>query len=369
VILFGAIGYALYANRDRIIPKTQTGQTGQSFERRRSELLNIIDKNYLNKDYKPKDIETAQLKGIVGTLEDPYSTYFSNSEYTDFQNSLDEKYEGIGIGFNLKKEGYAVTKVLTNSPAEKTGIKLNDVLQKVDDVDITKLDFSVIGDKIRGKSGTSVKITILRDGQLVDFNVTRAALANDLVTLDVKNDVAVITITSFGNNVSNKFREIAQKVIADPSVKYLVLDLRSNTGGLLNEAVQIASYLQKPDQVVVNEESKQEEIQLKTTSKDISLESLPIVVVTDRFSASASEILAGSLRDNRGVKLVGQKTFGKGVVQSLFTLSNGDTLKLTIAKWLTPNGSEINKVGLEPDVKVLETEDSLQKAIETVKIK
>jgi carboxyl-terminal processing protease len=118
----------------------------------------------------------------------------------------------------------------------------------------------------------------------------------------------------------------------------------------------------------VIEQNKQDKLPLKTAAKDISLSAYPLVIVTDRFTASASEILAGSLRDNRGTKLIGQKTFGKGVVQSLFKLSNGDTLKLTIAKWLTPNGTEINKQGLTPDIKTLDTEDALQKAIDTVKL-
>jgi carboxyl-terminal processing protease len=366
VLIFVLIGYVLYVNKDRFIAQNQTNQ---QFERRKNELLGLISKNYLEGDAKSKDLDTAQLKGIVGSLNDPYSTYFSNTEYGDFQNSLDEKYEGVGIGFNLKKEGYVVTKVLTNSPAEKKGVLLGDMLKKVDDQDISNLDLTNIGNKIRGKSGTDVKITILRGDTTLDFVITRAAIANDLVTLEIKNDVAIIGISSFGNNVSAKFREMAQKIITNPSVKYLVLDLRSNTGGLLNESVEIASYLQKPDQIVVIEQSKNDKTQLRTNKKDISLEPYPLVVITDQFTASASEILAGSLRDNRNVKLIGQKTYGKGVVQSIFTLKNGDTLKLTIAKWLTPNGSEINKQGLSPDIRIIDTEDPLQKAIDTVKTK
>jgi carboxyl-terminal processing protease len=365
--IFSVIAIGLYLNKDKFLSKSEPDKPTYAFEERKREILDLISSNYIEYNNTLKDTETAQLKGIVGSLEDPYSTYFSNVEYGDFQNSLDEKYEGIGIGFNQKKEGYVVTKVLSNSPAEKAGLKVDDLLDKVNDENIKNLDFDKIGDKIRGKAGTSVKISINRAGSPLDFDVTRAAIANELVSLTTKEDVGIITISSFGNQVSNKFAEIAQKIKDNKDIKYLILDLRSNTGGLLNESVEIASMLQKSNQAVVIEQNKGNKITLTTKEKTINLESYPLVILTDRFTASASEILAGSLRDNRGVKLIGQKTFGKGVVQSLFNLKNGDTLKLTIAKWLTPNGSEINKVGLNPDTKILDGEDILQKATEVVK--
>jgi carboxyl-terminal processing protease len=367
MMLLTFVGVLLFLNRDRLLSTNQGNQSSSQFESRKAEILNIISKNYIDKEVDSAGIETAELKGIVSSLQDPYSTYFSNTDYDNFQNSLDEKYEGIGIGFNQKKEGFIVTKVLTNSPAEKAGLKVDDIIEKVNDEDIKNIDFDKIGDKIRGKSGTSVKITVIRSGSASDFNVIRAAIANELVTLTTKEDVGTITITSFGNDVSTKFREIVQKVIDNKNIKYLILDLRSNTGGLLNETVEIASYFQKPDQVVVIEQSKTDQNKLVTKQKNISLESYPTVILTDKFTASASEILAGSLRDNRNIKLIGQKTFGKGVVQSLFKLRNGDTLKLTIAKWLTPNGTEINKEGLSPDVKIFDTDDIVQKATENLK--
>lgn len=363
IILIIMIFTGLYLVRDRL---QTTSKTTSQIELRKNELLKIIANNSLDSKVDENNLDTAQLKGIVASLNDPYSTYFSTTEYSDFQNSLDEKYEGIGIGFNQKAEGFVVTKVLKNSPAERSGILVNDILQKVDNQNIANLDFSVIGEKIRGKSGTSVRITVTRNTNSIDYDVVRSPIANELVNLDIKGSVAIIGISSFGNNVSAKFKEIAQKVIDNKEVSYIVLDLRSNTGGLLQESVEIASYLQKPGQTVVIEQGKNDKMTLKTTQKEISLERYPLVVVTDRFTASASEILAGSLRDNRNAKLIGQKTYGKGVVQSLFTLNNNDTLKLTIAKWLTPNGTEINKQGLNPDIKVLETEDSLKKAIEIV---
>jgi carboxyl-terminal processing protease len=367
IMILAFSGVVLYLNRDRLLFASQSDKTPSQFENRKSEILSIISKNYIDKEIDTNNIETAELKGIVSSLEDPYSTYFSDTEYSNFQNSLDEKYEGIGIGFNQKKEGFIITKVIPNSPAEKSGLKTDDIIEKVNDEDIKNIDFDKIGDKIRGKAGTAVKIGVLRSGLSSEFSVIRAAIANELVTLTTKSDVGIITISSFGNDVSSKFREVVQKIIDNKSIKYIILDLRSNTGGLLNETVDIASYLQKPDQVVVVEQSKTGQNKLFTKVKNLSLESYPTVILTDKFTASASEILAGSLRDNRNVKLVGQKTFGKGVVQSLFKLKNGDTLKLTIAKWLTPNGTVINKEGLSPDIKIFETDDIVQKATEELK--
>jgi carboxyl-terminal processing protease len=211
-----------------------------------------------------------------------------------------------------------------------------------------------------------VTLEILRGTETKSFPITRGPIANELVTLDVKGNTGVITITSFGSNVGNMFNGIARQIKENPSIDRLVLDLRSNSGGLLQESINIASILQESDQIVVKETSKKGNTELKTSKSDVSLANLPLIVVIDPASASASEILAGSLRDNRNTQLVGQKSYGKGVVQSLYPLKNGDTIKLTTAEWFTPKGSKINKTGLQPDVKVSEIEDSLAKAIEII---
>jgi carboxyl-terminal processing protease len=159
--------------------------------------------------------------------------------------------------------------------------------------------------------------------------------------------------------LDGKMKDIATQIKSNSDIKSLSLDLRGNTGGLLNQEVEVVSYFVDPDQVVVQEKSKTELELKKSNLKNPSLKDYPLVVLIDRYSASASEILAGSLRDIRGVKLIGQTSYGKGVVQSIYTLSNGDSLKLTIAEWLTPKGSTINKVGLKPDQEIPLTQDIL----------
>jgi carboxyl-terminal processing protease len=364
ILIIGGLGYFAFTS----IVKSVTTPTLQksSLADRKNEILNVIGQNAITPTPDETKLETAQLKGIVAALEDPYTEYQTAEEYTKFRNSIDEKYEGIGIKFVTKPEGYIITKVLKNSPALNAGLAIGDIIKKVDTVDLATISFDEIAKKIRGASGSIVTLEILRGTETKTFPITRGPIANELVTLDVKGNTGVITITSFGSNVGNLFNGIARQIKENPSIDRLVLDLRSNSGGLLQESVNIASILQENDQIVVKETSKKDDIELKTSKSDISLSNLPLIVVVDPATASASEILAGSLRDNRNIQLVGQKTYGKGVVQSLYPLKNGDTIKLTTAEWFTPKGSKINKTGLQPDVKVAETEDSLTKAIEII---
>jgi carboxyl-terminal processing protease len=178
--------------------------------------------------------------------------------------------------------------------------------------------------------------------------------------------VAIITITSFGDDLDQKMAEKTATIKANSEVDKIIIDVRSNSGGLLNETIEVASYFITENQVVLKEKTKDSEEVLRTKAKEDNLQEYDVIVLVDRFSASASEILAGALRDQRKSKLVGQTTFGKGTVQQLFPLENGDKLKLTIAEWFTPSGSVINKEGLEPDITINENEDTLEKALEMI---
>jgi carboxyl-terminal processing protease len=362
IISIGIFFAGIYFMYQRFQPTTLT-----AFESRKNEINNLIKDKFVLTKENIADTDTAQLKGIVNGLEDQYSAYLSKDEYKQFKDSIDERFEGIGIRFSSKESGYTITKVLENSPAQNAGLMAEDILTKVNNEDITNLDQQEIITKIRGKAGTKVTIMVVRGSETKSFEIERKSIENETVTLETKDQVGIITISSFGTNVGKKIGEISKKIRTNPDIKYLLLDIRSNTGGLLNEAVEVASYFQKPDTDVVKEEYKNDQETLKTNQNENSLEAYPLVVVTDKSSASASEILAGSLRDNRGVKIVGEKTFGKGVVQSLFQLSNGDMLKITTAKWLTPKGTQIHEKGLSPDVRVLKADDVLPKAIEEVK--
>jgi carboxyl-terminal processing protease len=187
-----------------------------------------------------------------------------------------------------------------------------------------------------------------------------------MVSLEVRGEVGIINISTFGENSASKMMNVAAQVRSNQNIKKLVLDLRSNTGGLLDQSVLIASFFLPENSTFVKEVYKNDAKEEKTIAQSNSLENYPIVVVTDGSTASASEILAAALRDDRQVKLIGQKTYGKGVVQQVFTLRNGDLLKVTIAEWITPKGDKINLKGLEPDILVDLNKNSVDRAVEEI---
>jgi carboxyl-terminal processing protease len=325
-----------------------------------TELVNLIKTQYLRETPDANKLVEAKNRGIVASLNDPYSEYISKSEEKEFTSNLNQQYKGIGIRLEKLDTLYVVTEVLKNSPAQAKGVLQGDIIFKINEELVTaQTTITQIVQKIRGEQGTSVKVEFIRGGKPIDLEITRADIKADLITLETKGKFAVITISSFGEGLDKRMQEISSQILSDPSIEKIILDVRSNTGGLLNESVDLISYFVQPNTTLVQEKSKnknllgQFEIN-KLASKSVSntLVKYPVFVLTDKFSASASEILAGALRDIRQAKIYGEKTFGKGVVQQLFPLQNGDYTKLTIAEWLTPNGQNIDKVGINPDVEV-----------------
>jgi carboxyl-terminal processing protease len=362
--IIGASGYWLL--KDRFTTK-EVQNWSASFDKKKQQLVSVINKNSITTIGDEKALETAQLKGIVASLQDPYSEYLSADEYKKFRDGIDEKYEGIGIKFNQKDGKYTITKVLKDSPALKAGLQIDDMLSKINGEDIAAIPFDEIAKKIRGKSGTAVELELLRAGQPVTVSVTRSPIQNELVTLEKRGNVGIITISSFGSSTAAKFKEVAQTILNDSSITALVLDMRSNTGGLLKESIDVASMIADEGVVMVKEKTKNGDETLKTNKQSLSLGKYPMVITVDSITASASEILAAGLRDTKQVKIVGQKTYGKGVVQSLYPLENGDTIKLTTAEWFTPKDQQINKKGVVPDIVIPQTEDAIIKAIEELK--
>jgi carboxyl-terminal processing protease len=316
-----------------------------------SEVINIIDQNFINEQPTNEDIDEYKIKGLVDSLNDPYSEYLTIEETNEFRNSLNEKFEGIGIRFIEKSGIYAITEVIAGSPAEKSGIRRDDLIFKVDNENTQNLSSEKVSKKIRGQAGTSVKLTLIRGEETIELDILRETIASELISLIKEDDFAIIRISSFGENLKPKMEQIASEIKKDSKITKIILDLRSNTGGVLQESVNVASFFVDPELVIVSEQYKDRTKYDTSIKVDNSLKDYPLVIAVDSYTASASEIVAGALRDIRQVKLVGEKTYGKGVVQELFPLKNGATLKLTIAKWLTPNGKEIDKIGLEVDVK------------------
>jgi carboxyl-terminal processing protease len=354
VLISGFLGYSLFVENGTISPNLLTSTVNGNAN---DEVISLIKTDYLE-DTSDVDFDEGELRGYVNALEDPYSEYLSEEDWKKFEEALNENYVGIGIRFNNTIEGYVVDEIIANSPAEQSGLKQGDILYKIDGTLTTEIPFEKLADTIKGEEGTVVQITVLRENQEQSFTITRSPIQVEQLMLDIQDDIAVITISSFGENVASKM-ESAARTINEKNIKKVVLDVRSNGGGLLDEAIDIASYFLEPGEVVLREKSKDSQQDFASSAKSPNLQDVEVIVVQDKYSASASEILAGALREQDDSKIVGEKSFGKGVVQRVYPLSNKGKLKLTIAEWLTPEGNTINKTGLIPDISVKQDEDAI----------
>jgi carboxyl-terminal processing protease len=355
IILAMSLGYVLYG-KNNTSPVAGLNLNNNS----ETELVNLIRTQYLRDTPDASKLVEAKNRGIVASLSDPYSEYISKAEEKEFTSNLNQQYKGIGIRLEKADTLYVVTEVLKNSPAQAKGVLQGDIIFKInEDLVTAQTSITQIVQKIRGEQGTNVKVEFIRGGKPIDLEITRADIKADLITLETKGKFAIITISSFGEGLDKRMQEISSQILSNPAIEKVILDVRSNTGGLLNESVDLLSYFVQPNTTLVQEKSKNKNLlgqfeinKLASKSVSNSLVKYPLFILTDKFSASASEILAGSLRDIRQSKIYGEKSFGKGVVQQLFPLQNGDYTKLTIAEWLTPNGQNIDKVGINPDVEV-----------------
>lgn len=350
-----------FSNNSKIIdqksflPKSNTEQ----------ELIKQINDNYLRETPGGDKLEEAKNKGIIASLNDPYSEYITKADQVKFDSNLNQKYFGVGIKIDKVKDSIIVVDVL-NGPAKAKGVQKGDIILKIEnDLVVAGTTLSDVVSKIRGPLGTTIKLQFIRAGQAVDVELERKEIKGELINYTVDGDLAIIRISSFGEGLDARMKDITNQIKINPNVKRIAIDVRSDTGGLLGEAIDVISYFVPANSVIVKERAKEKGnfkvIELRSKTKEVNLVNYPVAIMTDRFSASASEILAGALRDIRGSKLYGEKTFGKGLVQKIFPLSNGDYVKLTISEWLTPKDTMIDKIGLEPDVKADQDKDVLDK--------
>lgn len=293
-------------------------------------------------------IEAAN-KGMVNSLGDPYTVYFNAKEAADFNNDLSGAIGGgIGVELSVRNNVVTVVRVLADNPAEKAGLLVGDVIAKVNDKVIPASEsLNDVVSKIRGEAGTTVKITVNRGGEMKDFTITRAEVTNPSVYSKVENGIGIMTISRFDDQTGQLARLAAQS-FKSQQVKSVILDLRGNGGGYLTAAQDVVG-LWVNNKTVVTERTNGKVVDNLKTGTDAILAGLPTVVLVNASSASASEITAGALQDYGVAKLVGEKTFGKGSVQKLLGLPDGAQLKVTIAKWYTPNGQNISKEGIAPD--------------------
>lgn len=324
-------------------------ETNEKLER----IEDLIDDNFYFED----DDEAKQdgiIRGYMDSLDDPYSVYYTAEEYADFMEDADGEYVGVGVQVSqdIETKVITVTKVF-DGPAKEAGIQNEDVLTKVNGEDITTQDINAVVDKIKGEEGTEVTVTVYRasDKKEHDFTMKRRKVENPTVEYKMlDNNIGYIQISSFAEVTAEQFVEGI--INLDTSgMEGLIIDLRDNGGGLLDIAVAMLDYM-LPEGKIVYTEDKDGNVTSEYTSTDEYQFNKPLVVLVNGYSASASEIFAGAIKDYGIGTIIGETTYGKGIVQRMFPLDDGSAIKLTIAKYFTPKGNDIHKIGIEPNVEV-----------------
>ncbi len=292
------------------------------------------------------------ISGAVDSLDDPYSLFMDPADAKRFADDMNGSFSGIGAQIESKEGLVMIVAPLPDSPAEKAGLKAQDIILKIDGEEVSNMGFYEAIDKIRGKKGTKVKLTILRKGwdDTKEIEVTRDTIIVKSVKYEIKDDIGYIKINQFGDDTLDLIKD-AINDIKNSNINKLIIDVRNNPGGYLQDAIDITSFFLDDDEVVVKERDKYGNVEEFETTLGKRFDGKMMVLVNGG-SASASEIMAGALQDYNRAKIVGEKTFGKGSVQTIADLSDGSKLRITIARWLTPKDREIDKEGIEPDIKI-----------------
>ncbi len=361
ILICGVLFAQNFRNKSFFGFGTSFGNNSQDVSKLENQVKNLIDENFLFSKPDQNKQNIGKLKGLVSSLDDPYSEFLSREDVEKAQNRLNNRYEGVGIQFSFGSQ-IKIQKILKNSPAMKNDLRIGDELVKVDDVLVSSIAIKDLAEKVRGKPGTLVKLEVKRGEEKLVKEIQRASIVGELIELEVRENIGIITISSFGDRLGEKMGQIAEEITKNKQIKSLIIDIRGNGGGLLDQTIELASYFLPEKTLIVQEKSKEQTQKLYSTAKNPTLANFPLKVLIDANSASASEILAATLRDNRGIELIGQKSFGKGIVQQIFDLGE-NKLKLTVEEWLTPKGEKIHKIGLTPDKIVPEKEDSLEFAL------
>lgn len=323
-----------------------------------SKLKSAVEKYYLG-EYDEKTLNEYAAKGYIAGLGDAYSEYITAEEYEEFSQEVYGSFVGIGIYFGKDVNNkMVIVEPIGNSPAEKAGLLSGDYITKVDDYVVTEESTTTeVSDKIKGVEGTKVKIEILRGEETFNFEITRENVKLHYIETEVlENNIGYMSVSSFDDGTADEFKTKLQDLLTK-NVKSLIIDLRNNGGGIVQEATQIADYLLDKDKTVIITKDKAGNQEVTKTIED-KLTDLPLVVITNSQTASASEILVSALKDNDRAKVVGIKTYGKGVIQNVYRLSDGSALKLTTEEYYTPLGNKINGLGIHP-TEVVELPDGV----------
>ena len=341
----------------------------------------VLEKEYLGEIDDETLVEGA-LKGYVEALGDPYTEYYTKEEMEKLMDTTNGNYVGIGIYMLVDKEKQTIVvlKPMENSPAEQAGILAGDIITKVDGQGYTLDTITEVSNKIKGKAGTKVKLEIKR-GEKETFEIEverKKILISHINTKVFKDNIGYIYISDFDGGCADEFTQ-KYKELKKQGIEKLIIDIRNNGGGIVDEAINILKLITDKGDTLLITKDKNENEKITKNDKDPII-NMPIVVLTNEYSASASEIMTGALKDNEKATIIGTITYGKGVIQTIHTLADGSGLKITTNEYYTPKYYKINKVGIEPNIKVdvpeeyknkttipEEKDTQLQKAIETLK--
>lgn len=347
-----------------------------SSEEKLSVLKGLIDENYIG-DVDEEALEEGIYKGYIQGLEDPYSVYYNEEETKDLYETTEGEYSGIGAVLSRDLESGVITlvQIYEGSPAAKAGLKDNDILTKVGDIEVTGMDLSEVVTYIKGEKGTDVDLTVLRgeDAEEITVTATRDTVEAQTVKYEMlEGQTGYLSVSEFDSVTYAQYEE-ALNELTDQGMTGLIVDLRNNPGGNLNTVCEMLD-LVLPKGTIVYTEDKDGKRETATSDDEHQI-NVPMVVLVNGNSASASEIYAGAVQDYGIGKIVGTQTYGKGVVQQIFDLGDGTSVKLTIAEYFTPNGRNIDGEGITPDVEVEyeadennpEADNQLEKALEVMK--
>lgn len=331
----------------------------------------LIDQVYIGEIDEEKVLNET-IKGYINGLDDEYSEYMTADEWDDFQSQALGNYVGIGIYMATdKNNNVIVLSPIEGSPAESAGVKQGDTIVSVNDENVLGTSSDIVAAKIKGEEGTEVKIRVLRDdNEYLDFNIKREAIkVYHVENKMLENNIGYISLLTFDEGCADEFKNAIESLKSQGAQK-LIIDLRNNTGGLVDEALEIADFFIPKDENLLITVDANGNKEYSKAEKDPIID-CEIIVLSNEYSASASEILIGALRDSGKAKSVGTKTYGKGVIQSVYLLDDNSALKLTVNEYFTPNETKINKVGISPDYEVELNEDQkedlqLNKAIEVL---
>ena len=324
-----------------------------------SEVLDKINKEFVD-EVNQSEVIDAAINGVLQSL-DPYSSYMSPEMFENMQTETSGKFGGLGIEVGMESGVVKVISPIDNSPASRVGIKAGDYIVKINDIQVHGKSLSEAVDLMRGPVGTDIEITVRRVGEkkAIIFNITREIIEIESVKSKIiEEKIGYLRLTSFNENSSEQIKKKIKEIKKDKKIKGYILDLRNNPGGLLSQAIRISDFFLDYGEIVSTKSRKSSENRKWFSKKGDLIDGKTLIVLINYGSASASEIVAGALKEHKRAILIGENSYGKGSVQSIIPLKNNGAIRLTISKYYLPSGKSISEVGITPDIKIEESSDA-----------